>query len=67
MSRPQACVGLVLLALALYAALALALEDARGATLLPIGRHGAGKDALSDGLEAQVAGIEHAGGVRRQL
>jgi succinate-acetate transporter protein len=60
-------VGLVLLALALYAALALAVEDARGATLLPIGWHGAGEDALSDGLEAQVAGIEHAGGVRRQL
>jgi uncharacterized protein len=60
-------VGLVLLALALYAALALALADARGTTMLPIGRHGAGRDALSDDLEAQVAGIEHAGGVRRQL
>jgi uncharacterized protein len=60
-------VGLALLAIALYAALALAIEDARGATALPVGRRGAGEDALSEGLEAQIAGIEHAAGVRRQL
>ena len=60
-------VGLALLAIALYAALALAIEDARGATVLPVGRRGAGEDALSEGLEAQIAGIEHAAGVRRQL
>jgi succinate-acetate transporter protein len=60
-------VGLLLLAIALYAALALALEDARGATLLPLARHGAGEDALAGGLDEQVAGIQHAAGVRRQL
>ena len=60
-------VGLVLLAVALYAALALALEDARGASVLPVGRRGDGADALGDGLDAQLRGIEHAAGVRRQL
>jgi uncharacterized protein len=60
-------VGLLLLAIAVYAALALALEDARGATVLPLGRRAAGEAALAGGLEEQVAGIEHAAGVRRQL
>jgi succinate-acetate transporter protein len=59
--------GLILLAVALYAALALALEDVRGATVLPVGRRDGAAAALSGGLEAQVAGIEHAAGVRRQL
>jgi uncharacterized protein len=60
-------VGLLLLAIALYAALALALEDASGATVLPIARRGAGEDSLTGGLDEQVAGIENAPGVRRQL
>ncbi len=60
-------VGLALLAIALYAALALAIEDARGATVLPVGRRGAGEDAVSGGMESQIAGIEHAAGIRRQL
>jgi succinate-acetate transporter protein len=60
-------VGLVLCALAVYAALGLALEDARGATLLPLGRRGAGEEALAGGIEAQLEGIEHVAGVRRQL
>jgi uncharacterized protein len=60
-------VGLILLAIALYAALALALEDARGASVLPVGRRADGADALSDGLDAQLRGVEHAAGVRRQL
>ena len=60
-------VGLLLLAVALYAALALALEDASGATVLPIARRGAGDDALTGGLDEQVAGIQNAPGVRRQL
>jgi succinate-acetate transporter protein len=65
--RAAGIVGLVLLALALYAALALALEDARTATVLPLGRRAAGEDALAGGLDAQLAGVEHAAGVRRQL
>lgn len=60
-------VGLVLLGVALYAALALALEDARSATLLPVGRRDGGAEALTAGLDAQLAGVEHAAGVRRQL
>ena len=60
-------IGLVLLALALYAALALALEDARGSAVLPVGRIGPGAAALDGGLDAQTAGLEHAAGVRRQL
>ena len=54
-------------ALALYAALALALEDARGATVLPIGRIGGGAAALEGGVDEQTAGLQHAAGVRRQL
>jgi succinate-acetate transporter protein len=60
-------VGLVLLAVALFAALALAVEDARGGTVLPVGRHGAGEDAVTVGLDAQLDGVEHAAGIRRQL
>jgi uncharacterized protein len=60
-------VGLLLLAIALYAALALALEDASGAPLLPVARRGAGEDALTSDLDEQVAGIQNAPGVRRQL
>jgi succinate-acetate transporter protein len=60
-------VGLVLCALALYAALAMALEDARRATLLPLGRRGAGRAALGGGLEDQLDSIELEAGVREQL
>jgi uncharacterized protein len=60
-------VGLVLCALALYAALAMALEDAARRTALPTGRSGAGSQSLSAGLGAQVAGVEHEAGVREQL
>jgi succinate-acetate transporter protein len=60
-------IGLLLLAVALYAALALALEDAAGSTVLPVGRRGAGEDALTGDLDEQVAGLTNAAGVRRQL
>ena len=39
-------VGLVLFALAMYAAWAAALEDALGQTVLPFGRRGKGKIAI---------------------
>lgn len=52
-------IGLVLSAVALYAALALALEDARHATLLPIGR----RAPLHDG----VSPLEREAGVREEL
>jgi len=60
-------IGLALCALALYAALAMALEDARRETLLPLGRRGAGRTAVGGGLEDQVARLEREAGVREQL
>ena len=48
-------VGLVLLALGVYAALAIALEEARRATVLPTGRRGAG------------LGVSEEPGIRPQL
>jgi uncharacterized protein len=60
-------VGLVLCALALYAALALALEDARRRTVLPLGRRGAGAASTEGGLDDQLRRIEHEAGVREQL
>jgi succinate-acetate transporter protein len=60
-------VGLILCAIALYAAVAMALEDARRATTLPLGRHGAGRAALEGTFDAQLSRIEHEAGVREQL
>jgi len=60
-------VGLVLCAFAVYAALAMALEDAKRTTVLPLGRRGAGRESMGSGLDAQVEGIEHEAGVREQL
>lgn len=48
-------VGLVLLAAAVYAALAIALEEARRATVLPTGRRGAGLDVAQEpGVRPQL-------------
>jgi uncharacterized protein len=48
-------VGLVLLALGVYAALAIALEDARRETVLPTGRRGAGRDVADEpGIRPQL-------------
>ena len=48
-------VGLVLLALGVYAALAIALEDARRATVLPTGRRGAGVGVTDEpGIRPQL-------------
>jgi len=62
-----AIVGLALCALAVYAALAMALEDARRRTVLPLGRRGAGEESLRGGLDAQLVRIEREAGVREQL
>ncbi|MPZ65299.1 MAG: hypothetical protein GEU83_07185 [Pseudonocardiaceae bacterium] len=59
--------GLALLALALYAALALGLEDVRRKTVLPVLRVGMGREALRGTPAEQVAGVEHEAGVREQL
>lgn len=60
-------VGLVLCALALYAALAMALEDVRHGTVLPLGRRGLGRSSLDADLRTQVRQVEHEAGVREQL
>lgn len=62
-----AIVGLILCAIALYTALAMALEDARGRTVLPLGRRGAGRESLAGSAVEQLTGVEHEAGVRRQL
>jgi uncharacterized protein len=59
--------GLVLCALALYAALAMALEDASRATVLPVFRRGAGRASVGGNLREQVEHIEREAGVREQL
>lgn len=62
-----AIVGLVLCALAFYAALATALEDARRRTVLPLGRRGDGLRAMAGDGRTQATGVEHEAGVREQL
>ena len=48
-------VGLVLFAVAVYAALAIALEEARRATVLPTGRSGMGADVAAEpGIRPQL-------------
>lgn len=60
-------VGVVLAALALYAALAFELEDARHATVLPVLRRGSGRDVMTGTARDEVASLEHEAGVRKQL
>jgi succinate-acetate transporter protein len=60
-------VGLALCAPALYAALAMALEDARGRTVLPLGRRGNGKIPPEARLDEELSGVEREPGIRNQL
>ena len=60
-------VGLVLLGVAFYAALALTIEDVRRKTVLPVLRVGAGKASLEGSVRDQVESIGHEAGVREQL
>lgn len=59
-------VGLLLAALALYAALAFALEDSRYRTVLPLLRHGTGKQALQ-GDAPRFSRLSREAGVREEL
>jgi succinate-acetate transporter protein len=59
--------ALALAACALYASVAVLVEESTGATKLPLGRRGAGRAALEDDFGAQLAGVEHAPGVRQRL
>jgi succinate-acetate transporter protein len=59
--------GLVLAALALYAAMAFELEDTRGQTLLPTGRRTGGRPGLAATLPEDIAGVQREAGVRHKL
>jgi uncharacterized protein len=59
--------GLVLAAAALYAALALELEDANHRTILPVLRRGAGRDVMTGSIDDELSQVSHEAGVRKQL
>jgi uncharacterized protein len=59
--------GVALAVVSLYAALALELEGSESRTVLPLGRSAAAKQAMEGDLSAQVDGVAHEPGVRRQL
>jgi succinate-acetate transporter protein len=60
-------VGLALFGLAVYAAFAAELEDARGGTVLPLGRRLEGSLALDGSLAEQLKRAPNEPGVRAQL
>jgi succinate-acetate transporter protein len=60
-------VGILLFGLAVYAAWAAELEDTLGRTLLPLGRPGKGKVAVTGSLLEQVKEVRTEPGVREQL
>ncbi|MEV6975990.1 hypothetical protein [Kitasatospora sp. NPDC093806] len=59
--------GMLLAAVAMYAAYALMLEELRGREALWIGRSGPVRDAMHEGLAGQLDRLEHQAGVRRTL
>ncbi|MBC7273668.1 MAG: hypothetical protein H5T76_34055 [Streptomyces sp.] len=60
-------IGLVLAALALYAALGFELEDTAHHTVIPLLRRGSGRTALHSDVAAQLSDISHEAGVRKDL
>jgi succinate-acetate transporter protein len=60
-------VGLVLAALALYAAFAAGLEDSMKRTVLPLGRRSRGRQAVDGTLLDQLQNVRKEPGVRQQL
>jgi succinate-acetate transporter protein len=60
-------VGLILAALAVYAAYAAELEDVLKRPVLPLGRRGKGREALEGTYAQQVASLSHEPGIRQQL
>ncbi|MBN2624791.1 MAG: hypothetical protein JXA83_15540 [Acidimicrobiales bacterium] len=59
--------GLVLCAVAFYAAVAMLLEDVRRRTVLPVLRRGAGQVSMTGNLADQLQRLEAEAGVREQL
>ena len=60
-------IGLLLAAVALYAALAFLLEDANVHTVLPVLRRGRGSAAITGDAEDHLVAAEDEAGVREQL
>ena len=60
-------VGVVLAALAIYAALAMLLEDVQHRTVLPLLRRDGGASSVAGSLTDQVRRVEGEAGVREQL
>lgn len=60
-------VGLVLVGICGYALLALEVESLQHRTVLPLLRRGAGREAMTAGLEQQANQLQHEAGVREQL
>ena len=60
-------VGLLLTALAVYAAFAIELEDVQGREVLPIGRRGVGVVAVNGSLFDQLRRIDAEPGIKRPL
>lgn len=59
--------GIALAALAIYTALALDVESSRHRTVLPTGRVGPGRQALSESAREEVSTVYHEPGVREEL
>ncbi|MFL5831398.1 MAG: hypothetical protein ACJ76X_15895 [Solirubrobacteraceae bacterium] len=60
-------VGLVFVAVAGYVGVATLLEDSAHRSILPIGRRGAARAALNEGLDSQLRELQQEAGVREQL
>ena len=60
-------VGVLLGLVAAYAAVSFELEDARHATVLPVGRRGDGSDTMTASAAEETASVPHEAGVRKQL
>jgi succinate-acetate transporter protein len=60
-------VGMLLAGLAVYAALAMLLEDVRRETVLPLLRRGAGRTSITGNFDAQLRQVDREAGVREQL
>lgn len=60
-------IGLVLVAVAVYSALATEVEDVHGRSVLPIGRRRRAALAMRGGFLEQLEGLEREAGVRQQL
>jgi uncharacterized protein len=60
-------IGLVLAAIAIYAAYAAEFEDVLKRPVLPLGRRGKGEQAVKGTYAQQIASVANEPGVRQQL